>query len=90
MKRFTIVLVALLLGVVVYELYAQRGSGQGQAPTAVQARNAAMAGELPTNRRVGWVSGFGWESANAMPPLGGYPEFRDFSLHHAQPDGPWW
>jgi 6-bladed beta-propeller protein len=46
-KRLTIVLVALLLGVVGYELYAQRGGGQAQAPAASQAQPAAPQGPSP-------------------------------------------
>ena len=47
MKRLTIVLVALLLGVVGYQLYAQRGGGQAQAPAASQAQPAAPQGPSP-------------------------------------------
>jgi hypothetical protein len=46
-KRLTIVLVALLLGAVGYELYAQRGGGQAQAPAASQAQPAAPQGPSP-------------------------------------------
>jgi DNA-binding beta-propeller fold protein YncE len=46
-KRLTIVVVALLLGVVGYELYAQRAGGQGQAPAASQAQPAAPQGPSP-------------------------------------------
>ena len=50
MKRLTIVLVALLLGVVVFAVYAQRrgGGGEGQAPPAAsQAQPAAPQGPSP-------------------------------------------
>jgi hypothetical protein len=47
-KRLTIVLVALLLGVVVFAVYAQRnGGGQGPAPAAAQTQPAAPQGPSP-------------------------------------------
>jgi hypothetical protein len=49
-KRLTIVLVALLLGVVVFAVYAQREGGGGQrqaAPAAAQAQPAAPQGPSP-------------------------------------------